>query len=166
MSAETSMLDVPYRDLLDAFAAPSATPGGGSAAALAAAMAAALVERCLAAAPAASNQPASLTRARALRLVLAEIAERDADALAGLADALGAASRGDRSALAAAATAASVPAAQLRDAAAETANLAAAAERDGPPRLRGEARCAALLAAAAVEAAQAIIALNEGLRPR
>jgi hypothetical protein len=34
-------------------------------------------------------------------------------------------------------------------------------ERDGVPRLRGEAACAALLADAAVRAAAAIVAINE-----
>jgi formiminotetrahydrofolate cyclodeaminase len=155
-----SSLDQPYGALLDAFAAPGPTPGGGSAAALAAAMAAALVERCLAAAPGASALEASRRRAAALRPLLVAIAEQDAAALAALAEALRSA---DPDGLAAAAAAASEPATRLRDASAELVELAALAERAGAPRFRGEARCAALLADAAFQAAESIVALNASL---
>lgn len=143
--------DQTYADLLDAFAAPTATPGGISAAGLAAAMAAALVERCGAAAA-----PSARTRAGELRRELVDLAERDVSVLAALARAAPA----DRPA---AAAGASGPAAALRDAANEVASLARTLERDGAPRLRGEARCAALLAAAAADTASAVIAANEAL---
>jgi hypothetical protein len=142
------LIDETYAGLLEAFAAPVATPGGISAAALAAAMAAALVERCAAAVP--------MVRSRAvlLRSELGTVADDDVPVLHALATAAPA----DRGA---AAAAASGPAARLRDAATEVAGLARTMERDGPPRLRGEALCAALLAEAAAATAVAVIAAND-----
>jgi formiminotetrahydrofolate cyclodeaminase len=142
------LIDQTYAALLEAFAAPIATPGGISAAALAAAMAAALVERC------AATEPTVRSRAVLLRARLVAVADDDIPVLQALAKAAPA----DRSS---AATAASGPAAALRDAAAEVAGLARTMERDGPRRLRGEALCAALLADAAAATAVAVIAANE-----
>ncbi len=147
MAAEP-LIDRTHADLLDAFAAPVATPGGISAAALAAAMAAALVERCAATAPAVRD------RAGELRAELAAVADDDVPVLHALATAAPA----DR---VAAAAAASGPAARLRDAATEVASLARTMEGDGPLRLRGEALCAALLAEAAAATAVAVIAAND-----
>jgi hypothetical protein len=53
------------------------------------------------------------------------------------------------------------PPQRLRDVAAELEQAAAALERDGAPRLRGEAGVARALAGAAARAAAAIVALNE-----
>lgn len=142
------LIDRTYAELLDAFAAPVATPGGISAAALAAAVAAALVERCAAAAPAVRD------RAGHLRTELVAVADDDIRVLHALATAAPA----ERPA---AAAAASGPAARLREAATEVAGLARTMERDGPPRLRGEALCAALLSDAAAAAAVAVIAAND-----
>jgi len=141
------LIDETYAGLLEAFAAPVATPGGISAAALAAAMAAALVERCAAAVPRIRS------RAVLLRSELSTVADDDI----GVLHALATAAPDDRGA---AAAAASGPAARLRDAATEVAGLARTMERDGPPRLRGEALCAALLAEAAAATAVAVIAAN------
>lgn len=145
------LIDETYARLLESFAAPVATPGGISAAALAAAMAAALVERCAAAIPAVRS------RAVLLRAELVAVAEDDIPVLRALATA-GPADR------ATAADAASDPAARLGDAATEVAALARTMERDGPPRLRGEALCAALLADAAAATAVAVIAANNVYR--
>lgn len=147
----------PLASLLDAFAARSATPGGISAAALAAAMAAALVERCAAAA--AGDQRVVADRAAALRRDLVGVADDDIAVLAALAKA----SPTERPA---AAAAASGPARDLRDAATEVGRLAEAMERDGAPRLRGEAQCAGLLANAAAQTAVAVIDGNERLARR
>ena len=68
-----SLLDRPYRSVLDAFAAGPVTPGGGSAAALVGAMAAALTERCLTGVPSrvddslTAGRPSTRTTARARR---------------------------------------------------------------------------------------------------
>jgi quercetin dioxygenase-like cupin family protein len=51
---------------------------------------------------------------------------------------------------------------RLRDQAVELHGLAEQLERDGRPRLRGEAQCARTLLAASAEAAAAIIAANGG----
>lgn len=148
MMAGEPLLHQTSGSLLDAFAAPVATPGGVSAAALAAAIAAALVERC------AAGVPAVRTRAGALRGELTAVADDDIPVLHALATTAPA----DR---AAAAAAASGPAIRLGAAATEVAGLARTMECDGPPRLRGEALCAALLAEAAAATAAAVIAANE-----
>jgi hypothetical protein len=130
-----------YDDLLVALAAPAATPGGGTAAALAAGFACALVERCAAAA----GQLDLAARAAELRPQLVAIGEDDVEAVV---------------------AGGSGPPRRLRDAAAELEQAAAALERDGAPRLRGEAGVARVLAQAAVRAADAIVALNEAhVRP-
>jgi hypothetical protein len=154
--ASDSLSDQPFAVLLEAFAGPAATPGGISVACLAAAAAAALVERCgAAAAPTAELQGAG-RRATQLRGALVAAADADLEVLHALAKA----APGDR---AAAAARASGPAMALRAAAIEVVELARVLERDGAPRLRGEARCAALLAGAAADTATAVIAANEAL---
>lgn len=142
-----SYADRTGRDLLEAVAAPRSPLGGGAVAAITAALAAALVERCAAAVPEAGEAGA---RVAALREELIAIADDDAAVLASLI-------RG-----AAPATSASDPPRRLRAAASEVANIARRLERDGVPRLRGEAACAALIADAAVRAAASIVELNEG----
>jgi hypothetical protein len=145
-------VDRPFGSLLDAVARP-AGPGGGSVAAMTAAGAAALVERCAVAAG--GRFDAERARAASLRALVSAIADDDAAALAALA-------RGRGAAIAAAAALASGPPERLRAAASEIASLAALLERSGAPALRGEARCALLLADAVVRAAEAIIAINDG----
>jgi methenyltetrahydrofolate cyclohydrolase len=139
--------DGTVRELLEAVAAPRSPLGGGSVAAITAALAAALVERCAAAAPGAGD---ARERAAALREELLAIAGEDAAVLASLI-------RGERPV-----PAASDPPRRLGVAAAEVAEVARRLERDGAPRLRGEAGCAALLADTAVRAAATIVELNEG----
>jgi formiminotetrahydrofolate cyclodeaminase len=141
-----SWADHTGRDLLEAVAAPRSPLGGGAVAAMTAALAAALAERCAAAAPEAGGYRA---RAAALREELLAIADDDADVLASLID-------GERPA-----TPVSDPPRRLQAAATEVAEIARRLERDGIPRLRGEAGCAALLADAAVQAATAIVELND-----
>jgi formiminotetrahydrofolate cyclodeaminase len=153
--AGDSLSDQAFAVLLETFAGPSATPGGISVACLAAAAAAALVERCGAAAAPAELQGAG-RRATQLRGDLVAAADADVEVLHALAKA----APGDR---AAAAARASGPAMALRAAAVEVVELARMLERDGAPRLRGEARCAALLAGAAADTATAVIAANEAL---
>jgi formiminotetrahydrofolate cyclodeaminase len=135
------------RDLLQAIAAPHSPLGGGAVSAITAALAAALVERCAVAAPDAGEHR---SRAAALREDLLAIADDDAAVLASLI-------RGERPE-----GSASDPPRRLRAAASEVAELARRLERDGVPRLRGEAACAALLADAAVRVATAIVDLNDG----
>ena len=143
------LIDETYAGLLEAFAAPVATPGGISAAALAAAMAAALVERC-AAARADGPQPRGPAALRALdggRRRHSACCTRSPPPRRPIAGPRPPPHPG--------------PAARLRDAATEVAGLARTMERDGPPRLRGEALCAALLAEAAAATAVAVIAAND-----
>jgi len=144
--AGTSWADHTGRDLLEAVAAPRSPLGGGAAAAMTAALAAALAERCAAAAPEAGGHR---VRAAALREELLAIADDDAEVLASMI-------RGERPA-----TPPSDPPRRLQAAAGEVAEIARRLERDGAPRLRGEAGCAALLADAAVRAATAIVGLND-----
>ena len=141
-----SFADHTGRDLLEAVAAPRSPLGGGAVAAMTAALAAALVERCATAMPEAGEVRA---RVAALREELLAIADDDAAVLASLI-------RGTAPAMSA-----SDPPRRLREAALEVAEVARRLERDGVPRLRGEAACAALLADAAVRAAAAIVAINE-----
>jgi len=141
-----SWADCTGRDLLEAVAAPRSPLGGGAVAAMTAALAAALVERCAAASPVAGGHR---VRAAALREELVAIADDDAAVLASMI-------RGERPA-----TPASDPPRRLHAAAAEVAEIARRLERDGVPRLRGEAGCAALLAEAAVRAATSIVELND-----
>jgi formiminotetrahydrofolate cyclodeaminase len=140
-----SWADQMARELLAAVAAPRSPLGGGAASAITAALAAALVERCAATAPGLEEERA---RAAALRESLVAIAEDDAAVLAAIIEGRDAAAPSD-------------PPRRLLEAAAEVAELARRLERDGVPRLRGEAACAAVLADAATRAATSIVALNE-----
>jgi methenyltetrahydrofolate cyclohydrolase len=142
-----SWAERPGRELLEAVAAHRSPLGGGSVAAITAALAAALVERCAAVAPGSGE---CRERAAALREELLAIADDDAAVLAGLIGGAGVTAS------------ASDPPRRLHAAAMEVAELARRLERDGVPRLRGEAACAAVLADAAIRAATAVVALNEG----
>lgn len=163
--AERSLVDLPYGDLLDVVAVAKVAPGGGSVAALAAASAAALVERCAAASPAGEGERARV-RAVELRAELVTLADQDAHALTMMARAVSVARSGGGGDVPSALAAASGPPARLRDAAAEVAVLAADLEAHGAPRLRGEARCAWLLADAALRAAESIVGLNTAFAAR
>jgi methenyltetrahydrofolate cyclohydrolase len=177
-------------DALDRFAAREPAPGGGSAAALTGALAAALTEMAAAfaitslpaaaaaaaggaaataaggAAATAAGDPARVAEARdralELRAHLLSLAEQDTLSYAPVLVAL-AIERSDpdrparlQSALAAAAE---VPLA-IATAAAEVAELAAAAARAGSPHLFGDATAATVLAEAAVRSAVALVELN------
>jgi methenyltetrahydrofolate cyclohydrolase len=141
----SSWVDGTARELLAAVAAPRSPLGGGAVAAITAALAAALVERCAVTAPGLEEERA---RAAALRESLVAIADDDAAVLAAIIDGGGGVAPSD-------------PPRRLQEAAAEVAELARRLERDGVPRLRGEAACAALLADAATRAATSIVALND-----
>ena len=146
----------PLGELLDVLGSRSAPVGGGSAAALAAAMAAALLERC------ATEAGADGTRVRSanLRRELVQLVDTDAAAVVALMQ--GSANGADQETTALLAEAASAPMRRLCERAHELGALADRLERDGPSGLRGEARCARLLARAAGEAASAIIEINGG----
>ncbi len=140
-----SWADQVARELLAAVAAPRSPLGGGAVTAMTAALAAALVERC---ATTASGFEEERARAAALRETLVAIADDDAAVLAAMIGGSGTAAPSD-------------PPRRLQAAATEVAELARRLERDGVPRLRGEAACAAVLADAATRAATAIVALND-----
>lgn len=154
MSASAAWAARPLGDLLDALASPSAHVGGGSVAALTAAMAAALVERCAAE----GGDHVVQQRAAVLRGDLAALADADAAALVALMH--GPAGEIDHETAGLLAEAASVPMRRLGECARELGRLAAELARDGKPWLRGEALCARRLAAAAADAAAAIVAAN------
>jgi formiminotetrahydrofolate cyclodeaminase len=85
------LVDKTVRDLLDAFAAPTPTPGGGSAAALAGAVGASLLEMVAAMPKTKSNTPeeraaldAVLPELKSLRSSLTELVDRDAAAYDGV----------------------------------------------------------------------------------
>jgi mannose-6-phosphate isomerase-like protein (cupin superfamily) len=147
---------LPLRDLLAVVASRSAPVAGGSAAAVVAAVAAALAERCAAED---GNESVRL-RAEAARSTLLELVDVDAAALAALVRGLR--GGGEPAPLAREASAA---VAHLGGIARELAASAGELARTGKASLRGEARCAQLLAEAAAAAADAIVALNETLIP-
>jgi formiminotetrahydrofolate cyclodeaminase len=146
---------VPYRDLtLDEFAAAvgerTPAPASGSATAVAAALAAALVEMTARF----SDEEAARDEALRLRGRLLALADEDAAAYAEFVR-----TRSDE----ARSRTIDVPLA-LAEAAASVARLAERLEREGNPRLVGDAAAAAALARAAVATAARLVELNVGGR--
>jgi formiminotetrahydrofolate cyclodeaminase len=133
-----------FEELLDRLAARTPAPGGGAAAAWACALAAGLVEM---AASFAEDADAA-ARARELRAEVLPLAERDGEAYSAVLAARRAG--GD---VAAAMAGAAEPPLRIAEAAAETAELAAAIAVTGKSSLVGDAMTGALLAEAAARAA-------------
>ncbi|HEX4805822.1 MAG TPA: cyclodeaminase/cyclohydrolase family protein [Conexibacter sp.] len=169
-----ALADRPVRELLDRVASRTPAPGGGSSAALACALAAGLVEMTAAFTSArpehagrAPRMAELAARAQALRTTAAALAERELGAFAPVLDALrlptedpARPARVD----AALSEAAESPLAIAR-AAAEVAELACAAVRDGTAHLVGDARAGVLLADGACQAAAGLAAINLARRP-
>jgi formiminotetrahydrofolate cyclodeaminase len=146
---------VPYRDLtIDEFAAAvgerTAAPASGSATAVAAALAAALVELTARF----SDDEAARDEALRLRRELLALADADADAYAAYMRTRSDEAR-DRTI--------DVPL-ELAEAASAVTALAERLEREGNPRLVGDAAAAAELARAAVTSAARLVELNLGGR--
>jgi methenyltetrahydrofolate cyclohydrolase len=164
----------PFEDLLDEVAAERPAPGGGSSSAWAAALAAGLVEMAAAftlSRPAYQarhgRMEAIRRRARELRSLLLELGERELTAYAPVLQALRLPPQdGDRSTRLAAALSDAVDSPlAVAQAAAETAELAAEAARDGNAHLRGDAAAGAVLAEAACRAAGRLVEINLAEQP-
>ena len=137
---------LPIAEFAAAVGERTPAPASGSALAVAAALAAALVEltaRC-------SDEEAAAAEAVRLRARLLELADEDADAYAEFMRARTDAAR-DRTI--------DVPLA-LAEAAARVVEIAERLEREGNPRLVGDAVAAAELAGAAVRAAARLVEIN------
>jgi hypothetical protein len=148
-----SLAEHSTRALLGAFAGGGASPGAGSAVALAAATAAALLERCAGAA--ARDDLSAL--ANGLREGLVRAADQDALALIALARA---SSTQPEREVRAALLAACKPPEAVANAADQVADLAARLAGEVPPRLRGEAETARMLASVCATVARKIIEAN------
>lgn len=157
-----SLLDLTVRDLLDAVAGHTPTPGGGSVAALTAALAAALagmVARY-------SDLPGD--DADALRAHVAALADADVAAYAAYraASALAADDEARPAALERASDAAAAVPAEVAECAARIAELADGLARAGNQHLRSDAEAALALAAAAAATAATLVAVNQPGTPR
>lgn len=158
-----ALADHSLHDLLEQVAAERPAPGGGSSAAWACALGAGLVEM----AAGFADMGEMRTRAGELRARALQLAERELhsyepvlEALRLPADDAGRAARVD----AALSDAAEAPLA-VAEAAAEVAELAARAARDGNERLEGDAIAGTLLAEAAARAAVELVEINLAERP-
>jgi formiminotetrahydrofolate cyclodeaminase len=170
-----ALADRPLRELLEDVAAPTPAPGGGSSAAVACAIAAGLVEMTVAVTRGREDDAGETPRwaqlaerAAALRAEAAALAEQELTAYAPVLEALrlpaADASRAERID-AALSDAADSPLA-VAAAAAEVAELALEAARDGTLHLKGDARAGVLLADGACQAAAGLAAINLERRPR
>ena len=159
--------DETLSELLEQLAARTPAPGGGAGAAIAGATAAALAEMAAAFAAARPggdpNMENARNRAALLRARLLELADEDARSYQPVLDAL-ARARADpdrAGALEAALSDAADPPLKIAIAAAEVAELAAAAATaPGNEHLLGDATAAATIADAATQAAARLVALN------
>ena len=169
-SGRAGYLDMRVGEFLDELAAARPAPGGGSAAALAVALAAAL---CAMTAELSARQLAESPRlaadSRGLLRRAAPLAQADADAYGGVLAALrtpsqaGGRPREERvSAALAQATEVPLEVAKLGD---RVAALAAEIADRGNPAVRGDALIAARLAAAAAQAAAALVHINLASEP-
>jgi len=169
-TGQTGYLDMRVGEFLDQLAAARPDPGGGSAAALAVALAAAL---CAMTAELSARQLAESPRlaadSRGLLRRAAPLAQADADAYGGVLAALrtlgqaGGRPREERvSAALAQATEVPLEVAKLGD---RVAALAAEIADRGNPAVRGDALTAARLAAAAAQAAAALVHINLASEP-
>jgi formiminotetrahydrofolate cyclodeaminase len=170
-----ALADRPLRELLDDVAAPSPAPGGGSSAAIVCALAAGLVEMTVAVTRRREDDAGETPRwaqlaerAAVLRAQAAALAEQELTAYAPVLDALRLPSADARRAEridAALSDAADSPIA-VAAAAAEVAELALEAMRDGTVLLAGDARAGVLLADGACQAAAGLAAINLARRPQ
>lgn len=148
-------LEVELGDLLDALEAPAPSPAGGTAAAVAAAMAASLVVMVGRGSPAWPDGAAVALDAGAARERLLELGAEDVEAFAAVLAAFRT-SADPRDSLI---HAAEVPL-EIAKLAAQVAELAARAGRDGKRPLSADAEVAAVLASAACRAAMLVVRAN------
>lgn len=160
-----SLLDLPVRDLLDAVAGRTATPGGGAVAALTVALAAALTGM-VARYSDASGEEADSLRARAAALADADVAAYAAYRAALRIDPAVPDEEGRPAALERATDAAAAVPAEVAECAVRIAELADELVRRGNPHLRSDAEAAVALAAAAAATAATLVAVNEPASPR
>lgn len=159
----TDYLDLTVRELLESVAAPTPAPGAGSTAAVVAGLAAGLA--AMAAGLSTEQLPDAevlVERARAAQATVAPLAQQDADAYAGVLEALGVPrSDPDRGAAVRRALqrASDVPL-EVATAASDVVAVADRVARDGNPRLHGDALTAGLLARAVVRATVTLVGLN------
>ena len=158
------LLDLRLRELLDEIAAEGRTPGGGSAAALVTAIAAGLLAKVARGSrdswPEAAGIAAQAESLRDRATPLADVAVEQYEAALRIREE--SAEPGERRdfALGRAYAKAAEPPLQIARAAADVAQLAVAVAESGEPALRADAVVAALLAAAAANAAAELVAVN------
>jgi len=158
------LLDLRLRELLDEIAAEGRTPGGGSAAALVTAIAAGLLAKVARGSrdswPEAAGIAAQAESLRNRATPLADVAVEQYEAALRIREE--SAEPGERRdfALGRAYAKAAEPPLQIARAAADVAQLAVAVAESGEPALRADAVVAALLAAAAANAAAELVAVN------
>lgn len=143
-------------ELLQELEAPAPSPCGGATAAITAAMACSLVAMVARGAQRWDEAATVAARATELRGQLLDLAQQDAEAVAGLVQ-LGRLTASEQTD--ALEQAIRVPA-EIREAANETAALAERAERNGKSTMRADATAARLLAEAAAWVGDAIVAAN------
>jgi formiminotetrahydrofolate cyclodeaminase len=144
---------LPLARFVEQVATPTAAPAGGSIAAVVIALAAALVEMAAGLSLGWEHASAVAERARELRERALPLAQRDAEVYARV---LAARGEARRAALAAAAE----PPLALAKLGREVVELAAQVRAQGNPSLAGDADTAAVLAAAASQAATALAEIN------
>lgn len=153
---------------LDELEAPAPSPCGGTAAAVTAAMAAALVTMVARGSSAWDDGPGIASQSRALRSRLTALGEDDATAFAEvlvtMRDRSGTPEQRDYALGLALLRAAEVPL-RIAEAAADVAELAAAAAAAGSPQLQPDATAAAALAEAATQAASHLVEINLAIVP-
>jgi len=158
----------PLDRFLDELEAPAPSACGGTAAAVAAAMAAALVTMVARGSTGWADGAGVASQARALRSRLAALGDDDAAAfehvLVTMRDRSGTPEQRDFALGAALLRAAEVPL-RIAEAAADVAELAAAAAAEGSPQLRPDATAAAALADAATRAAAHLVEINLAIVP-
>ena len=156
-------------ELLDGLAAAAPSPAGGTAAAVVAAMAASLVAMVGRGSPDWPAGPEAAERAAALRERLLALGEADVQAFGAVLTAARAARAGGpgdgRHALAEALLGASAVPLEIAERAADVAELAASAAREGRGPLRLDAEAAWLLAEAATRAASLLVSGNLSALP-
>ena len=161
--ATTLAGDRPLDSFLDELEAPAPSACGGTAAAVAAAMAAALVTMVARGSAGWADGAGIASQARALRSRLTALGDDDAAAfarvLATMRDRSGTPEQRDFALGTALVHAAEVPL-RIAEAAADVAELAAAAAAEGSPHLRPDATAAAALAEAATRAAVHLVEIN------
>lgn len=153
---------------LDELEAPAPSPCGGSAAAVTAAMAASLVTMVARGSTAWEDGRGIASQARALRSRLTALGEEDAavfaEVLQTMRDQSGTREQRDFALGLALLRAAEVPL-RIAEAAADVAELAAAAAAEGAPHLQPDATAAAALAEAATQAATHLVEINLAIVP-